>query len=30
PWYDEDGNLISVLSFETLADDTVWTYIFGE
>ena len=30
PWYDEDGSLISVLSFETLADDTVWTYIFGE
>jgi len=30
PWYDEDGNLISVLSFETLADDTVWQYIFRE
>ncbi|GAF72589.1 unnamed protein product [marine sediment metagenome] len=30
PWYDEDGSLISVLSFETLADDTVWTYIFNE
>lgn len=29
PWYDEEGNLISVLSFETLADDTVWQYIFG-
>ncbi len=30
PWYNEDGSLISVLSFETLADDTVWQYIFGE
>lgn len=30
PWYDEDGNLITVISFETLADDSIWTYIFGE
>jgi len=30
PWYNEDGSLISVLSFETLADDTVWKFIFKE
>lgn len=28
PWYDGDGNLISVISFETLADDSVWKFIF--
>lgn len=30
PWYNEDGSLVSVLSFETLADDTVWKFIFGK
>ncbi len=29
PWYEEDGSLISAISFETLADDTVWQFIFG-
>ncbi len=30
PWYDDDGSLISVVSFETLADDSVFKFIFGE
>ena len=29
PWYDEDNNPITVLSFETVADDTVFDFIFG-
>lgn len=30
PWYDDDGSLISVISFGTLADDSVFKFIFGD
>ena len=30
PWYDDDGSLISAVSFETLADDSIWKFIFNE
>ncbi|KKN77455.1 hypothetical protein LCGC14_0360140 [marine sediment metagenome] len=29
PWYDDDGRLVSAVSFETLADDSIWKFIFG-
>lgn len=29
PWYDADGNLISVVTFENQDDDSVWTFMFG-
>lgn len=30
PWYNEDGSLITVVTFETLADDSVFKFIFGD
>lgn len=29
PWYDDEGNLISAVTFENPDDDSIWRFIFG-